>query len=328
MDAAEVLRTSEGARAAVAQAHLRRVLAAALIRAHETYRPAPPDTLRELAGTATVSLLIDLLADEDWRVQAEAARALGPLGDRRAVDPLIQVLGAGPGLVAWAAAQSLGELGDRRAVGPLIATLRTWSLVQRDRAATALGALGDPAAIPALEPLVRRGSRAAGAALRRLGAAGVRARFLAELADPRPARRQGAATALGTLGDPEAGPGLLTAVADPVAGVRGAVVWALGQLEDRQALDALHTALADSDVRVRHYATGALRRLAAARSVEPLAEALRRGVGGAGLALAAIGAPAAPVLHHLVTDTNPQVRWVAGCALRHLVEQAGPPPPG
>ena len=64
-----------------------------------------------------------------------AAEALGELGDARAVEPLIRVLGNNP-----SAARALGEIGDERAVEPLITALENEYV--RDAAKEALKKLG------------------------------------------------------------------------------------------------------------------------------------------------------------------------------------------
>ncbi len=62
-----------------------------------------------------------IIDDYLWIVlSCHAAIALGKIGDKRAVDPLIQVLkGKDWPVVRCAAAGALGELGDKRAIGPL-----------------------------------------------------------------------------------------------------------------------------------------------------------------------------------------------------------------
>jgi HEAT repeat protein len=46
-------------------------------------------------------------------VRIAAARALGEIGDRRAVDPLIEALGAGDVCIRLAAASALSRIGPR-----------------------------------------------------------------------------------------------------------------------------------------------------------------------------------------------------------------------
>lgn len=80
-----------------------------------------------VSETAAVNALITALEDEDHRTQLgdyplrrNAARALGKLGDRRAVPGLIQCLNCSDFYVREAAAQSLGMLGDPVAVPALM----------------------------------------------------------------------------------------------------------------------------------------------------------------------------------------------------------------
>jgi HEAT repeat protein len=75
-------------------------------------------------GHSAASALADFGAFEDLLIAAEAGntsaiRFLGPLGDRRAVDPLVQMLSdsAADRIVV---VKVLGELGDERAVEPLL----------------------------------------------------------------------------------------------------------------------------------------------------------------------------------------------------------------
>ena len=68
-------------------------------------------------------MIASLRQDESPEVRKAAARALGSLGDRAAVEPLIAALADGGAGVLNAAARSLGLLGDRRAVQPLTAVL-------------------------------------------------------------------------------------------------------------------------------------------------------------------------------------------------------------
>lgn len=52
-------------------------------------------------------------------IRRDAARALGQLGDARAVEPLIQALGHSSNAMRKAVVRTLGQLGDDRAVEPL-----------------------------------------------------------------------------------------------------------------------------------------------------------------------------------------------------------------
>lgn len=81
-----------------------------------------------------------------------AAETLGKSGDRRAVEPLMEVLRTSrePGLLE-AAAEALGRLGDVRAVSALSSLLHGGPLAARLRAVTALGKIGGGEATGVLE---------------------------------------------------------------------------------------------------------------------------------------------------------------------------------
>ena len=111
--------------------------------------------------TAVASLTNLLTSDKDAGVRGAAAVALGAIGDESAVPTLTQVLIGGTGkkkateneFVMRAAARSLGQIRSRSAVDILIATLTNVENESdlRREAATALGLIGDPAAGPALQ---------------------------------------------------------------------------------------------------------------------------------------------------------------------------------
>jgi HEAT repeat protein len=82
----------------------------------------PPDIEKEKRKRNVNGLIKALGYQKDMSIRLEAARALGELGDARAVDPLIQILD--PDMQKFmreAAAKALGEIGDIRAIEPLLA---------------------------------------------------------------------------------------------------------------------------------------------------------------------------------------------------------------
>jgi hypothetical protein len=90
----------------------------------------------------------------------DPAHALGLLGDRRAVNPLVDVLTDKNKYVRAASAEALGELGDNRATQPLIASLKDDTYIKLkydwlyfcvcDAAAEALERIGTPEALDAV----------------------------------------------------------------------------------------------------------------------------------------------------------------------------------
>jgi len=84
------------------------------------------------------------------RRRASAAEALGYLGDKRAVPPLIEMLRDADADIRARAAGALGRLGDRTALEPLLSVLKDKVSVVQLNAISSLGKLGDPRAA---EPL-------------------------------------------------------------------------------------------------------------------------------------------------------------------------------
>lgn len=106
----------------------------------------------------------DRTEDGGYPLRRNAARALGKLGDPRAVPDLIECLGCSDYYVREAATQALEQLGDSRSVPPLVKFLDGGveaaqqvpgkpHLVQPyDAVIEALGAIGAAEAIPQIQP--------------------------------------------------------------------------------------------------------------------------------------------------------------------------------
>jgi len=83
-----------------------------------------PPNVEKLKDKGDVDGLIKALHyEKDYNVCICAAGALGKIGDKRAVEPLIAALEDNDRKVRWNAAAILGNIGDKRAVEPLIAAL-------------------------------------------------------------------------------------------------------------------------------------------------------------------------------------------------------------
>ena len=110
-------------------------------------------------GAPAVEPLIAALGDPDSGIRSDAARALGRLGDPRALGALVAALGEGGFGMGPDAARALGRLGDQRAVEPLIAVLddEAQNKHLRQAAAEALGELGDQRAVKGLLGALERG---------------------------------------------------------------------------------------------------------------------------------------------------------------------------
>lgn len=105
-------------------------------------------------GTPAVKKLSNALEFEDMEIEdrRRIAKALGKIGDKRAIRPLFKIIGKDNWNVDKAAVNSLGKIGHKQAVRPLIAILedeRTGS----DLLYWTVKALGEIGDIRALEPL-------------------------------------------------------------------------------------------------------------------------------------------------------------------------------
>jgi HEAT repeat protein/lysophospholipase L1-like esterase len=232
--------------------------------------PAAKEALGELTRA--------LREDPSPSVRAEAARALGALGEaanQTAVAPLFEALGDLSETVRWRAAQALSKTTLRAPehVPVLSARLASPDPYVRGFAAWTLGSMGDAArdAIPALIAALEQDDSFARSgpalALAKMGAVAKEAvpALLEGLKSPDHHRRRNAAKALGKIGPEaiDAVPYLVTALKDDDQRVRSQVARALGRIGPaaRDALPALEAAAKDPDESVRREAEDALRRV-------------------------------------------------------------------
>src|SRR5205814_2527511 len=94
--------------------------------------------------------LLRLLSDDEARVRRRAALAVGRVGLREGVQPLVGLLADADPEVRQMAAFAIGLIGDRSARDPLVAALSDPSPLVKGSAAEALGLIGDAAAAPAV----------------------------------------------------------------------------------------------------------------------------------------------------------------------------------
>ena len=235
------------------------------------------------------------------RTAGFAAEALGRIGDKRAVEPLIGALRSGDEILSTDAAEALGRIGDRRAIGPLIDSLERGAASGRRAAADALSAIGDERAVQPLIALLDDTSasvrRSAAVALGRMGNPRAEVPLVRHLDDRDERVREAVAAALQKLGwtpdrtaagaaylisrrdwdgcveiGPDAVQPLIAALQDEVVGVRQKAAWALGRIGDTRATWALAAALRDRDADVRRSAGWALEALGPP-ALEPLVDA-------------------------------------------------------
>lgn len=111
------------------------------------------DALGKIGDERAVPSLMKTLHDEDGDVKWKAVVALGKMKSG-AVEPLIELLKNEDWHIRGTAAEALGRIGDKTAVKPLINILVGWSRDRnkyvRGRAAEALGRIGDEQAFQPL----------------------------------------------------------------------------------------------------------------------------------------------------------------------------------
>ena len=210
--------------------------------------------------------LINALEDKQRHVAA--AKALGRLGDEKAVEPLIGKLSDENTALQIAAAEALGELRDVRAVTPLIGKLGDEDEHVREAVSAALIQLGEAVVMPLLGKLgdkvglVREG---AARLLNRLGEAEI-AQAVTDILKG----SQEALQALTALQDKRALVPLIAALDSGEISLEISAAWALGELGCDEAVEPLIGKLADEDNTVRMAAAWALGKLGDATAVEPL----------------------------------------------------------
>jgi HEAT repeat protein len=245
-----------------------------------------------------VRLLSPALADPRALVRDAAADALGELGDKDAIAPLLRAYLDDPhDLVFGNAVYAIARIGGDEARAALVAILGDRNRYQNVRwpAAEALGILRDRAAVPALVAalddefaIVRR---YAAKALGSIGAREALPSLWARLENDDDASVIiAAAEALGQMPDPASAPGLARRLDNMHPGVREAAALALAKVDPPTLLEVLRRTIADEAVPWRGQA---LRQLAEAFGWETL-----------------------PTLLLLSRDRNPEVRVGAADGLR------------
>jgi HEAT repeat protein/energy-coupling factor transporter ATP-binding protein EcfA2 len=191
-------------------------------------------------GVSAVEPLIAVLSHSDEYVRAQAAQALGEIGDVRAVEALIGILQDSNVAVRRDAAEALGKIGNAHAVEALIVALSDPHEDVRKSSAKALGKIGDSRAIGPLITLLhdKEAGGEAKDALAKIGKPAVDA-LITVLSDSDELVRCRVIDALGKIGDARAVEPLLTLLHDPNRDVRLRSADALGNIGDPRVLPEL-----------------------------------------------------------------------------------------
>ncbi len=191
------------------------------------------EALGRLGNPEAVVPLTSCLEDRFRNVRSNAARALGEIGDPRAVEALIPCLKDRKSDVRADAAWALGRIGDKRAVEPLSSCLSDKDTEVYRNAAVALGEIGDPRAI---EPLIAR------------------------LKEKDKFQSSSAADALVKIGTPAVLP-LMNHLKDRNKDFCKHVIWTLGEIGDTRAEELITPLLESKDLWLRTSAEEAIGKL-------------------------------------------------------------------
>jgi HEAT repeat protein len=275
-------------------------------------------------GAAAVNRLVVELQGTEYELRVEAARALGRIGDARAVQPLSAALRDSHSNLANAAATALGQFKDPQAVESLAAALEHNDLGVRYAAAVSLGQIGSLSVEPLLAALKHESANVRRAAAVGLGVTRncqAAESLAAALRDADAGVRSVAAEGLGHIENERAVEKLVSAWNDPDPGVRSKVAEAISKVKDVTiVLSYLAAALKNENYEVRLLAVNTLGGIKDARAVELIIESLKdpdRIVRmAAARSLGRIGDPQAiQALTVALKDADPAVRSNAARAL-------------
>ncbi|HEY9597676.1 MAG TPA: HEAT repeat domain-containing protein, partial [Cyanophyceae cyanobacterium] len=208
-------------------------------------------------GQRVTELLIKQLEAEDLDIRQAAVVVLGRIGDTEAVPALIRLLTADPDLMI-ATAGALAQIGDPRAFNPLLGLIGHPDAAVRQAAIAALNSLGHPNLPQQLVELLQEPDP-----LVRESAVKIAGYFAFEECIPLLLQRchdrdenvrRAAIELIPYLDDVPILPILAQALKEETPKVRSAAVRALGQMDSAIAFPYLLSALNDSDAWVRYYA--------------------------------------------------------------------------
>jgi HEAT repeat protein len=197
-------------------------------------------------GSAAVDPLLAVLNDTNANVRAGAARALGKIGDIRAMNALIFRLRHDEDPEVRKSAVWALHMGAARAVAPLIEALRDPDEWVRFGAVIVLAKIGRAAVAPLIQALH----------------------------DPLPLVRANAAETLGRIGDPVAAEALSAALEDPNADVWQQAAVSLGRLRDARAVKSLIQVVKSKSSGLRTKAIKALGHIRDVRAIDPLIDVI------------------------------------------------------
>ncbi|MCX6033009.1 MAG: HEAT repeat domain-containing protein [Chloroflexi bacterium] len=224
-------------------------------------------------GARVTSLLVEQLAAEDLETRQAAVIALGRIGDMAAVPALVRTL-TGDERLAIVAAGALAKIGDRRAFEALLELMGHADAAVRQAVISALNSLGHPD-MPGImaERMRDPDPRVRESAVKIAGYFGYDVciePLLICCHDPDETVRRAAVEHVSYLDDPRALPTLLEAARSDTPKVRAGAMRALAYVEAPEVHPHLLAALTDPDPWVRYYAARAIGHHAFADALDAL----------------------------------------------------------
>lgn len=212
-----------------------------------------------------IGIIIDFLDDGEPKVRSGAAKALGQIGDSRAIEPLLEALKDEDSNVRSSVAVALGEIGDSKAVEPLVAALKVSNIKDKWAVIDALGKIG----VAVIEPLIESFKDESLLiklnvfyVLDKIGKPAIEP-LITSLNDEDPSIRSFSANSLGGFGDGRAVEPLIAILSDTVGYVQRAGIEALGEIGDKRAVEPL-TKFLDDDI-LGHEAERAIEKIKSAQ---------------------------------------------------------------
>ena len=208
-----------------------------------------------------VPKLIKVLREDNNKyARSAAAVALGKIGDKRAVEPLIEIARKGINRIRvfnypvdyYRSLEALGTLGDKRATDVLIKALHKEHYSMRKRIAYSLGQIGDKRAVEPLIEVLEGKHRTPFWLKAYLGGLGMFFNMFSAMGDTI-GDREGAASALGEIGDPRAIEPLIRAMKSRNKYIKSEAIDALGNFNNPKVIEALTRELQRKDNYEYHY---------------------------------------------------------------------------
>ena len=223
-------------------------------------------------GSTTVNLLISQLSAEDLEVRRSAVVTLGRIADASATEALVTTLSDES--LAIDAANALGQIGDPRATDGLLNLVGSSDASTRQAAVSALNSLAPPPSAERILPLLHDADpnvrESAVKIAGYFGYAESAGELLMLSRDESEVVRSVAVEHLPYIEDKRAFDVLVQAIREDTPQVRAAAARALGNMDEPEAIPHLIEALADDDVWVRYFSARALGRRRSENSVKAL----------------------------------------------------------